>query len=324
MKFLLLNESVLEVRDDKFTKAISSIQNETNNSKIWKVCDFLLSAVMVKLDINTTYNNLSVLAPDKIVFTPNDQFQKGKSSTVEMSIGRFISKIIQLNKDNSTLIKLNWTEKDLEEFINSFKKVLEFDSIINNIRVVNGQDIPKYYNIDKYYDKTRGSLARSCMARSPKSFFDIYAQNDDNIFMAIIQMPDDKILSRALIWRTYNVKKKEWYWYLDRVYYTYQHEEDIIKKWFRKNYQNTIIGGWSFLEDCIVPLKKCKYEKFPYLDSFQYLYTKRGLFKNIPYPYNYSECFLSPFQNQIKSNLLIRLFKVFRLQDTGGAYINIR
>lgn len=321
MKFLLLNESVLEVRDDKFTKAISSIQNETSNSNIWKVCEFLLSAVMVKLDINTTYNNLSVLAPDKIIFTPNDQFQKGKSSTVEMSIGRFISKIIQLNKDHYILKKLDWKEKDLEEFINSFKKSLEFETLVNRIKVVNGKDIPKYYNIRKYYDRERGSLGRSCMAYSPENWFDIYSENDDNIFMVIIQMPNDKILTRALIWRTYNLNKKEWYWYLDKIYYTYSHEIDIITKWFKENYQNTIIR-LDGLSDCIVPLKKCKYKNFPYLDTFEYLYNKRGLFKNIPYPYNYGECFLSPNFNAIKSNLLSRLFKVFRLKDTGGVIFN--
>jgi hypothetical protein len=320
MKFLLLNESVLEVRDDKFAKTISSIQNDTNNSNIWKVCEFLLSAVMVKLDINTTYNNLSVLPPDKIVFTPNDQFQKGKSSTVEMSVGRFINKIVQLNKDHDILRKLDWKEKDLEEFINTFKKVLEFDSLLDNIKVVSGDDIVKYYSAKKYYDTRRGSLGRSCMAHSPSNYFDIYSKNTEVVSMVVVGTANDKIIARALIWKVYHLDLKKWFFFLDRIYYTYQHEDGIIKDWFKNNYSDTL--KYSELHRCIVPLKHCEYTAYPYLDNLSYLYKKRGLFKNIPYPVNMGNCFLSINNNLFGSSLLGNLFKYIRLQSTHGEFLD--
>jgi hypothetical protein len=324
MKIKLIKESVLEVNDDKFLYVLRQIKEDTSNEYIWKICNFLITAINLKVDINTNYNNLSTKAPDKVIFVPDSQWSKNKKIefTSEIYIGRFISKIINLNRNHHLLKGIPLSDGLIEIFVNKFKSILEKDLLVDKIKVVKGKDIAKYYKHDNYFNKLKGSLPRSCMSQVPENYFDIYVKNEENISMVIILEDNGKIRSRALLWRVFNIKDKNWSYFLDRVYYCDQYEVDVMAKWFRETYEGQIIDRYE-LHDCIIPIKDIKYEKYPYLDSISYLYVKRAPFKNIPYPFNFRNKFLCAGGDIFRNRKLVgNLFKTYKLQTTHGDAID--
>jgi hypothetical protein len=321
MRIILLNESVLEVRDDKFVSILKQMIEKTSNRKIFDLCRFFMDSIKYRYDIETNYNNITVKSPDKIVFTSNEKYQKGKYESIEMSVGRFISKVVKLNQSHPHINRLKISDRDIELFVYEFAAVLERESEVNNLKVVTGEDIRKYYSERNYEDRSRGSLGRSCMSNPEKGkFLDIYVDNPENISMVVILSNDGKVKARALIWKMYSLENKKWYYFLDRVYYTLTYQEGIINDWFKKNYED-ILEKWQLRDlNVVVPLMKCEYKFFPYLDTIQYFYKKRGIFKNIPYPFNTGECFLSYSDSIFGFGLKSRLFKSYRLADTDGGY----
>jgi len=123
----------------------------------------------------------------------------------EIKIGRVVNYICSLTN-------LIITDKDREDFVNAWKASTNITTI--QFKLVSGDDIAKYYSVDKYYNNN-GSLGGSCMR--DENFFKIYTKNPDKVKMLIYVDSDDKIHGRALVWK---VKKSpcDSKYFMDRVY----------------------------------------------------------------------------------------------------------
>ena len=126
----------------------------------------------------------------------------------EVAIGKAIRYVMNL-------ISSGVTDKELEEFVNAYKATQ--DSMQWKFKMLEGDDIAKYYNEKKYYLKT-GSLGGSCMADEGKSTFALYSKNPDKVrLLVLIDEEQDKICGRALVWK---LKKSPCAakFFMDRVY----------------------------------------------------------------------------------------------------------
>ena len=126
----------------------------------------------------------------------------------EVAIGKAIRYVMNL-------ISSGVTDKELEEFVNAYKATQ--DSMQWKFKMLEGNDIAKYYNEKKYYLKT-GSLGGSCMADEGKSTFALYSKNPDKVrLLVLIDEEQDKICGRALVWK---LKKSPCAakFFMDRVY----------------------------------------------------------------------------------------------------------
>ena len=126
----------------------------------------------------------------------------------EVAIGKAIRYVMNL-------ISSGVTDKELEEFVNAYKATQ--DSMQWKFKMLEGNDIAKYYNEKKYYLKT-GSLGGSCMADEGKKTFALYSKNPDKVrLLVLIDEAADKICGRALVWK---LKKSPCAakFFMDRVY----------------------------------------------------------------------------------------------------------
>jgi hypothetical protein len=194
----------------------------------------------------------------------------------EVRFGRFINQLF-------SKAKLDVTSQELESFILKYKAQLEIEKdIFRNFKIVNGEDIRKYYHEKNYTDKKLGTLSTSCM-RYPKCqrYLDIYVRNPKQVSLLILMSDseDDKITGRALIWTDKEDRK-----ILDRIYFTENKEVELFKSyakengWYYKQNQNSMSSEPIMLNDSIVKdsvfyielEKGGQYSKYPYIDTFKY------------------------------------------------------
>ncbi|MFM7986456.1 MAG: hypothetical protein ACKPKO_44805, partial [Candidatus Fonsibacter sp.] len=90
------------------------------------------------------------------------------------------------------------TDSDREAFVNAWKASTEVSTI--QFKLVSGEDIAKYYDENKYYNR-KGTLGSSCMRDESKRTFKIYTENPDKVKLLIYVDSDDKIHGRALVWK---------------------------------------------------------------------------------------------------------------------------
>lgn len=155
-----------------------------------------------------------------------------------------------------------------------------------NVILVSGKDILKYYHKDAYFNH-EGTLGSSCMRNTSNQLQVQWYRNND-VKMAIFKHPDtDKIRARALVWdvsvepdvaEEYNIP--EHFQFLDRIYSITEKDKIILqtyaknKNMMRKNHQGP---GWTgFITpddreitdaiDFIFPLKN-PHGMWPYLDT---------------------------------------------------------
>jgi hypothetical protein len=148
-----LLESIL-VTDKEFKDTIEEIDSEDH------IADVLFGIIDSNKDIKTNYNYLS-LSPDKndeIRFLPDTQYQrflkagddlesKTKSTVL---IGRMTRQIL---KDAGQ----NFTDSDIEKFVNSFKSVWDKKHAPKVLKIVKGEEILKWYN-EENYESNKGTL----------------------------------------------------------------------------------------------------------------------------------------------------------------------
>jgi len=126
----------------------------------------------------------------------------------DIAIGKAIRYVMNL-------ISSAVTDKELEDFVNAYKATQ--DSTQWKFKMLEGNDIAKYYNEKKYYLQT-GSLGGSCMADEGKKTFALYSKNPDKVrILVLIDEEQDKICGRALVWK---LKKSPCAakFFMDRVY----------------------------------------------------------------------------------------------------------
>jgi len=220
-------------------------------------------------------------------------------------------------KDNDISDKYNNSYRRITRIGRLFRKngisigeyrILTFNSALNkylkkyHFEIVDGEDIRKYYLMDNYKIGS-GSLNNSCMRYDRCQLkFDIYVNNPSVCKMIIMKnnKDDDKIIGRALLWKT-NMGK-----FMDRIYtlnhsyiYDFHHYAESNNYIYKDVYgqfksNNTYISRQSFIVNLkdnksllykFVNLFKRKKDidtsDYPYLDNLRYFNYKDNTLSNI-------------------------------------------
>lgn len=273
-EFLLskLFESVL-LTDAEFKRVLLDMPYSS-------IKDSLYDMISSKIDIKTNYNGISLSDKnDEISFIPDTQFQRSISkgenpwnkTKSKSKIGRMIRQILSDNK-------ISFTDSDIENFVNQFKTAWDKKfSSKKQIKVVTGEDIKYWYN-EEHYKYYGGTLGNSCMRHKSKNeFMNLYAKNVDKISLVVL-IEEDKLMGRALLWKI-DDSEDGIKIYLDRIYTRYDSDCEYINDWVFENVANRkseIFGsyqkGYSNTIKCF--LKNVEFDKYPYADTFCYLYQK--------------------------------------------------
>ena len=184
-----------------------------------------------------------------------------------------------------------YTNKEVEEFTNLFKKIGDTTS---EFALVEGEDIRKWYNEDKY-EFTTGELGNSCMRyRRCASYLDIYVENPEVCRLLILKSEDGlEIRGRVLIWKIAEIDIENVEYYMDRIYaiddatklmfQEYADKQGWLKR-LTSNYGDSRdfkLGDDIYKEvEATVQLKKWKYDYYPYMDTFKRLKKSEGLLIN--------------------------------------------
>ncbi len=208
----------------------------------------------------------------------------------EVKIGKIVRALLKI-ADISDRIDSSINDKDYEDFVNVFKS-LKVDTS-KEFRLVNGEDIHKYYQMKNYYS-SHGALGGSCMADEGKSTFRVYTENPKKVQLLILIDGDGKIHGRALVWKLKESPCEAKY-FMDRVYTNA--DSDVIKfkafaeeKGFLYKQKNN-----SYVEDNIKFIYKGKplmgevkvkldgdFKNYPFIDTMCFLSKKLGDLSNIP------------------------------------------
>lgn len=170
-----------------------------------------------------------------------------------IKIGRLVQKF-------SEQTGRKFSKVEIENFVNKFKSTWEsIANIQTRIRIVEGEDIRKYYSGKNYVSYVKSTLQKSCMRyQRCQKYFDIYVDNPRVCKMIILDSEKEpgKIEARALLWTLMNGKK-----FMDRIYYSSQFQYDIFvdlakkNNWIWKDNKHFIrLGDNRYSEDLTVEL----------------------------------------------------------------------
>lgn len=220
-----------------------------------------------------------------------DGVLKSNENKTEIKIGRAIRKLLDFKK-------YNISDKQLEDFVNSFKSF--FDSSLITFEIVDGERIRDSYLQDNYLywntDFGGGTLLSSCMRHLEKmKYLDIYVYNPNSVKLVVMYQDingDKKVRGRALLWEATDengVKVK----LMDRIYYTYDSDILTFQKWANENgysYKTvqgageqqsiTHLNGLNASKLLSVVLDNSDFSYYPYLDTFTYLDQRRDTLYN--------------------------------------------
>jgi hypothetical protein len=275
-------ESVLYTSDE-FKSILNDIKSDSLASQLLN---------LINKDIKTKYNILKTTdSNDRISFIQDSQVESKLKNglkiedmfNIDVKNPSYISKICQsILKDNG----IDVNQKDLEDFCNKFKAAYDIKTQEKNIKIVKGEDI-RYWYLEYNYCKdailqgkkgdnsisTKGVLGKSCMKQEEKQeLLDIYVKNPEVCSLIIKVDDDNKLVSRALLWNTDNGK------YMDRIYYTYDSDKELLKKWFYENFD----GYTADDKDIAISVKlnrSINYFCFPYVDTLNaYCFKTKTLY----------------------------------------------
>ena len=238
---------------------------------------------------NHPVNYISISHDDrtKISYLSGDRIEELQRSGEDVWTTRFRFKA----KPGSFIKKLfkNINPKEVERFSNLYcgeNKKPPF-----TFKVVDGEDIRKYYHYPSYVQSSYGSLGASCMRYDNcQAFLEIYTKNPDKIKMLVMLDEENRLMGRSLLWEFDGFKL------MDRIYTV---NDEVLpfqfKKWATENgYLYKSEQNWYnslFFENMErekqelrfkVNLIKYKHEKYPYLDTFKFWDGKGNLYNYIP------------------------------------------
>lgn len=264
---------ILKKIDNDISREILSLYNKKGKTK------------ETFIDITDKSDIISYIQSSKI-----NQIIKNKENThisdlwnitdkSEMRIGRFIFKLFGEKFNN----------KEIEDFVNKFKSIIRFKTLKRNFKLVDGENLKKWYLSDNY-SEGGGNLQNSCMRfRYCQSFLNFYSKNSDKVKLLILLDENKiKILGRSLVWKLDKPKN----FFMDKIYSS----DDFISNMF-VNY--AIKNGWiykgndyeldiviknkeKFKTTMIVQLGEFDYDYFPFLDNLCYYDPKTYLLSNNP------------------------------------------
>lgn len=283
-------------------KYIRQFENWRNNKKI----DLLIEAV-----VNIDDDILNLLKSfDK---HPNSNFVKISKSLID-SIGKDYPKnkydLVSKSRDSNKLevkmgkqtnylsiakvvrnllvsvgvedIKDDTIQKFSDELIGKLKSK-NIESIEGEIKLVSGDDILKYYNVENTVIKKGSELNNSCMGGSSKNDqMEIYKLNPDKINL-LVKLIDGKVDARALVWKI-DYSSGDNKWYLDRCYCNDNSDKETLFEWLKKekgegvSRMGEVDGAYYNAESKttdIVKLNKVLTNFYPYIDTFFNLIIKK-------------------------------------------------
>jgi hypothetical protein len=193
---------------------------------------------------------------------PNGSISTRKS---DVRLGRFLNKFI-------AAIGKTYSAVTIEKFVNLYEaEVILRNNAFDSFKIIEGEEIRKWYHQKYYEGGSSGQLSNSCMRYSNcQDFFDIYVQNPEVCKMLIYLNDYNELRGRALLWTLSDGKK-----YMDRVYTSKDSYDNLFLKWAIKNgYSKTIVNS------SVVNVKAKDYELYPYMDTFTYYDADEGKLSN--------------------------------------------
>jgi hypothetical protein len=177
------------------------------------------------------------------------------------------------------------SDRQVEIFSTLFKNIQSSPDF--TMRVVEGNDIIKYYFYETYAEQT-SSLGASCMKHGDcQDFLNLYADNPETIKMLIMVNRDGRLVGRSILW---DIEPNK---IMDRIYtinddeYSYQFKKwaDDNGYWYKKEqkWNNTLFfesKGNPILSEMSIVLKNTNYRRYPYLDTFKFFDPDSKIFYN--------------------------------------------
>lgn len=202
-------------------------------------------------------------------------------------IGRVIRRL--LNESG-----FEFKDTDIEAFVNEYKSKFDMKSNITSLfELVKGERIKHFYLENNYEMISTSTLQTSCM-RHPKcqEYLNIYSENEKQVSLLVLKSiaNPEKITARAIVW-----KLDDGDTFMDRVYYSKDHEKDIFinyaieNGWYFKANQDSRaqgdyrkeIGGTDKKHRVLVTLENGEHDYYPYTDTLKYLNTDTGAICNL-------------------------------------------
>lgn len=244
-------------------------------------------------EYGVTEPRVGVLNKTALITTEAEDERLWSTSRNPIRIGRLVRSIL-------TSAKINFTDKEIEDFTNQWKATYDFaKDALRQFDIVQGEKVAYWYDEDRYV-RGGGSLNNSCMASvETSSYFDIYTDNTQ-VSLVILYSDDgkiegekytsDKIKGRAILWKC-NIDGVESI-FMDRIYTTHDSDVELFKQfaekngWWYKRSQTmepneTITNGSnSKRASIVVELDFSNFEYYPYCDTMCYLNEDDGYLYN--------------------------------------------
>lgn len=291
--FLLENkisELLLEgnlIASDKF---LSRLQNINNNIAQTLYKSFK-DKVYIDRDLAQNYIDITD-KEDAVSFISDRNASRMGTDGIYSARGRNEVKIGRLARTILSDLKIKFTDKDIEEFVNLYKSS-KVDTT-KKFKLVSGLDIKKYYN-ENNYSILSGSLGGSCMRHEDcQSYFKIYTRNPEQCQLLVYFDENEKVLGRALIWKISEcelyTKNTEPYkgdnpkFFMDRVYVSIDSDVNKFIEYANSNewiYKNRMTAddkeslifkykGEILIGRIIVKLNRLHFSKYPYVDTLKF------------------------------------------------------
>lgn len=250
---------------------------------------------MENLNDGSQFLNLLDITFDDNNIQPCYENMKGS----DLKIGRFLRRVLSEKQASS---------KDIEDIVNAYKSHnLYVKNMTDYIKVVEGEDIKKWYDEDKYAPN-QSILNDSCMRyKKCQEYFDIYMEPENGVKMVILTDTNNRLVARALLWTLDDGTK-----YMDRIY----GKDHVIKtfiKWGEDNGYTQFFNNNKGEQKLNVTLK-INFEKYiPYLDTFRFML-------NAEKADDKQEIFYGKFVNRIDEDMKGDLSHYHYFTSTSGSY----
>ena len=201
------------------------------------------------------------------------------------------------DKDKKVHLKIevdfSLSDSDIEKFTNefiSFVKSFRSDES-SEILEVRGEEIRKWYNNNNYQSSV-GKLGGSCMAHEDcGDYLNIYTENPEVLSMLILKSKENKLVGRALLWKSYYKNKDEYVFFMDRIYTASDSDDNIFINYAIKNgyiYRSSPPSGFKYFKNGLeierpelkVQLQNYDFDDYPYMDTL-YSLNSEGILSNV-------------------------------------------
>jgi hypothetical protein len=181
---------------------------------------------------------------------------------------------------------------ELESFVNEYKSIITAKKLSRHFKIVEGEDIRKWYLLTNYSESKGGNLKNSCMRHVfCQEYFDLYTNNPEKIkLLILLDETREKILGRSLIWK---LDRPEGKIFMDRVYFSDDFILNIFinyaikRDWIYRlenmdNLLHVVYNNTVKNETLVVKVKNENYKNYPFVDNLCFYDPKSGSLTNNP------------------------------------------